>query len=419
MTGPAAPPAPPSWPPADGPAHEDRLRRGLREAADALPADDLAYGFVVGPDGGGPGGPSRRVVRRPGFGPGHRRRAPVADRRAVALAAAAALVAGALGFAARWATEPSPDGGEAGEPATPEDGTLGRIGDGITRDPSGDGTNLGALQNVTGRAVVVGRSLLTSNAEGQTIGRRSLAPLESVVAIASDTEGGWVACGPDRPAPVWYPANAVPVELDRPVACEADALSVTRTLDGPALVYEEPHTGDGGRLGTRLLDADRPAVGDAGLGIAGLATDGWGAWSASWDEVVAETPDGLRMYTLDGEEREVGIEVDGDMATLRAAMAFTPSPEDATFSPAVAAVVAAPGATEVRPAAEVVVWDLASGVVLWSDAVAAPAEDVALSFDGVTVAFAVPGESPVAVDLDTGERRTFGPLASNAPVLLP
>jgi hypothetical protein len=436
MTGPVAPPTSPSSP--DDAALADRLRRGLREAAADLPTGDAAYGYVLVPQdeegpahdrGRGPlgavgtgaaGHASPRIVRRAPFGrPGI---APMrARRQSVALVAAVAVLAGAVGFATRWATEPSSpgtsaDGADASAPGADgaggaDGGTAAPIGDALARDASGDEARLTPGMGTAGRARVVGHQLMTYTTDGTPLGGRSLAPLGQVVAITSDTEGGWVACDADHPAPVWFPANALPVALDVHVECVPDALAVARSDDGvPALVYVDRRSGEGRwRLAARALDADRPGDGDVDLGIEGLPAS-WAVWSASPDGVVAEGPDGIVLLGLDGAVVPDAIEPGGGTAALRVA-----TTSDWPFTRLVTTVAGV--VVHLDGSSEVVVWDAATGEERWSEAVAADGADVDLAYDGERVAFTGAGGVIEVVDLRSGERHTLDDAIG--PALLP
>jgi hypothetical protein len=423
-------------------ALEDRIRRGLHAAADALPEaplDPPASGGAQPPRAGRSA--TRRWVPR------------------AAAVAAIALGAGAL------LTFTSPDRNDDGDGADVHTATPGRAEQPQVeaRKPNG---------RVPGRAVLVNREgdgaseIRTYGPDGTPTGTVDLAPMSWVQAATSDLDGGWVATGhvprqdpppelpgdswndvaqhpdeaqaaldeaegataeetgdpattstihvdlgdverngevfypPTVPGVMWFPADGEPVALDPAMGplSMADSMQVVDSPEGPTLLYPTL-AGDEPRLRALVLetgeDRELPARAPTSPTL-GYVT----RWSATAGRVVLTTETGgLRLVDLaTGADLPVAaIDVSGasDVAISH----------DAT---SVAVIHDQDGAGS----SDVVVYDLATGAERFRETAAMGLEGAQLSYDGTTLAFGGHDQDGVdvtvtVVDLATGARHTL------------
>jgi hypothetical protein len=373
------------------PLLEQRLRRGLSAAADAVPPVELTRGGRAGR------GPSGR---------GPRRRWLV-----VAVGSAAAVVAGALVAA---------HGGDGG----PRDVVTETDTD--VAQPGQDTEVAPANGHVPGQAVVVGDELRTYGPDGAQTGAVSLAPLEDVQAVSSDLTGGWVGCGLTTPPAdsggqasdtsfgedpgtgatpsgedpgteraareasampgegtgagadslLWFPADGEPTPLtSTSTFCSADAVQVVDAPEGPTAIYDsfrpvDPEDPDQatGELHAVVLSTgeDRP------LGIDFEPGDAM--WAVSTGRLLVQDTGGVRLLDIaTGDELPLG-----DVTIDRSSSDLVLSP-DATSA---AWLTGDP----MQDATDLVVVDLATGAERYRETFPMSLEGAQLSYDGTTVA---------------------------------
>lgn len=377
---------------------ENRLRRGLHAAAEAVPpapVEPPAPGVVVLRRGAPP-------VRRWALG-------------LVATAAAGAAVVGAVAVAG-----PSGGGDDVRLEPTQE-----------TPAPPDAGEPILANGMVPGQAVIVGTELRTYGPDGSQTGTMSLAPLEDVQAASSDLAGGWVACGiitttpersssppdystttvpvtsdgavPDGSPPgafadplVWFPADGEPVVVESAAPlCMADAVRVVDSPEGPTAVY----------LGDFefTLHAVVLATGEDRIVNLPVDSTGFYRWSASTGRVVVNSDEtGPQLFDLTTGEVLPTVPIDIGGAS------------DVVLSPNGVSLAALTGDPAEGPS-NLVVYDLATGAELFRERVDMPLEGAQLSYDGTTVAVGNFYDGyddvvypPVAViDLASGARHTI------------
>jgi hypothetical protein len=370
---------------------EERIRRGLQAAGDALPDAALAPPPLPRP------GPPHR----PG---GHRRSRRIAGLAAVAVVAAATAVV---------ATVVTGDGDS--RPAVRS-----------SADTTAPPTTAPHVPRVTngrgpGRAVVLDTELRTYGPDGAQTGTVDLSRFTDVQSASSDLDGGWVVCGghtltpeeqeahlaaleeemggtlpPDISAPtfldelVWFPAGGEPVVLTDPgsTSCFASSVHVVDSPEGATLVYQRM----GGGIRLMGWDALVLATGEP-RDLPIPDTDELLGWSVTNDRFLTHGPDGFHLYDLaTGEELP--------MADIEAG-----NPSDVVLSGDGTSVAALTGSA-VGPS-EVAVWDTATGAERFREQLPLPTEGAELSFDGTTIAFgsAYEGNGPVTVvDLATRAR---------------
>lgn len=263
---------------------EDRLRRGLHAAADALPPP-----------------PADADARLPHERPPRRSRGPLHPRWAPgALAAAAAVVAVVATVAVVNRDRPDPSDVEAGQQPPPS-----RPAESPTADlPVIDAAANGA---VPGRAVMTGNQLHTFGPDGVPTGTAELSGIESVQAASSDLDGGWVACG-------YGPADRVAVD-DLEVRVE-EAQEQASQAEGAELTGEavSPESDRVGQLDVTMVPAP-----DGGSPPTSTAPTGGGEPTSTvpaWDtETAYQVPPGdawlpskpVMWYPAGGEPVELDI----------------------------------------------------------------------------------------------------------------
>ena len=235
---------------------EDRLRAGLRAAAEAVPPapDTLPT-------------PGEQVVRlRPSASTGtalfRRRRAVVALATAAALAAVAGTVVVLTGEDDQVGS-PADVAADSDQPTT-------------TTPPPHELRIVNGM--VPGQAVASDGKLTTYGPDGQPTGTIDLAPLGTLQTASSDLEGGWVVCG--GVAKTYEELN--PDDPDGTAAQEAEAALDDAQEDAGAPATTVPATVAQQRLaeleaGTALADAQE-AAGSAATtvpttGAGGVMTD--------------------------------------------------------------------------------------------------------------------------------------------------
>jgi hypothetical protein len=365
---------------------EDRLRRGLQAAADALPEASLAPSLP-----GGDGRPARRDDRA------NRPWMPLVAAVAVVAAATAAFVA---------VNQPDDSGNDSEvEVATPGEGAQAPH---EVRPANG---------RVPGQAVVVegadGTSdLNTYGPDGAPTGTVDLAPLEDVQVAGSDLQGGWVACGSIYGGPdtgegtprtdftdqiMWFPAGSEPVVLEtRPESfCIADSMQVVDAPEGPTVVYLAQPYDAGIALHAIVL-----ATGEQREVPLRVEATNDSRWAASTGLVVATVDDGpLQLFDL----------VSGD--SLPIAAIDVPRASDIVLSPDATSVALIVDPTGELEPAEVVVYDLATGAERFRETFQMNLEGAQLSYDGTTLAVGNwsddYGGTTTVIDLASGARHTI------------
>jgi hypothetical protein len=379
-------------------ALEDRLRRGLHAAADALP----------------PASPQPRRGR-----PRASRKRWVAG--GIATAAAVAAVVGAVVVGGRQGEQPSVEL----EATTPQEGTT---ADSPASPGSPDPVVAATNGMVPGQAVVVGNELRTYGPDGGQTGTLSLAPLDDVQAASSDLAGGWVACGmtsvaaadaaatsgtttttvpADEPVGgisdplIWYPADRAPIALEEasPV-CMASAVRVVDTPEGPTAVYSAF-----GSAGFSFRAVVLATGEDRELSIP-LDPTGFYASSASPGRIIVHSDEhGLQLFDLTTGE---------DLPVAAIDLASPGHVSDIALSPDAASLAVIVG--EVAGPSDLVVYDLATGAELYRETFPLLAtEGAELSYDGTKVAVGnyYDGHDDVVyppvtvIDLATGARHTI------------
>ena len=426
------------------PPLEDRLRRGLRAAAEVVPPPPETIPV-----------PGEQVVRvhpanlaaGSGAGSGRRRR-----RTAFVLATAAALAA-----LAGTAVVLTGDDGDADSPADvaadSSDPTTTTAPPHVERDVNG---------MVPGRAIAnidLG-GLRTFGPDGQPTGTVDLAPLETVSNAASDLAGGWVACGgvyktfeelnegltpeeldeleddigemrvrpegdvwddgPGSPttdgAPVaeatrevtggmadvlmWFPAEGEPVELDGNVpfpGCIEGAVQVVDSPDGPVVLRGGVSFGEtGGDMHPRLEGILLPTGERRELRVPALPGLPM-RWSLTTGKALTYIEGvGLQLFDLETTQEVPIADIDpGPISHVALA-----------YDGKTAAVLTGP----VRGPVDVVVYDLASGAELFRKSIDMSAEGDEVSYDGTTLAVGnfYADYGPVRViDVATGAEHTL------------
>jgi hypothetical protein len=392
-------------------ALEDRIRRGLRDAAAAIPPAD----------------PQPQPRHRPQ--PSGR---PRWTFRLAAGAAAMAAVVAAVVFVAGGDDEQT---GEV-EVGTPDEATPQQ------QEPP-------AIEHpVPGQAVVVGTELRTYDAAGAQTGTVDLAPLTDVQGISSDLTGGWVACGmSDRPpaAPSgdagsgqttttvpsggadpsgswndgeivleseerievpasesfrWFPADGEPVELPwGGLLCMADSVQVVDTPDGPTALYTSMSTGEmvGFGLGAVVLSTGEPR--EVAL-PAGVDPNGFYRWSATSNRIALYSVEsGLVVFDWTTGQTVATPAIDlGDASDIKLS-------HDGTS-------IAAITGDDIAGPSDLVVYDLNTGAERFRETFPTLSlEGAQLAYDGTVVAvgsfYDQPDYPPVTViDITTGARHT-------------
>jgi len=443
---------------------EDRVRRGLQAAADALPEVPLV------PPASGDGSPAARTSRR-------RRRLTGRPGPLAAAAAVLVAVAGAVAIA------------QTGGDDDPSDVRAASPGD------VGQGEQ--ANGQVPGRAVVVNPDDGTSTSELRTYGSHGaqtgtvdLAPLKSVQSASSDLDGGWVACGTtDEGAPVidnatveqlnerliqaqaeddraeiaqieeeiaelraqadegaqgtgrttttvpattttagpqapsddvmaatedeiwggwadqfmWFPAEGDPVVLATPTTpyCMGDAVQVVDAPEGPTLIYPTPGLAEAPAMHALVLTTGQDRVLNLPIDLPANTT-ATSAWSATSGRIADIGDDGeLRLFDLATGESLPVAAIDLSWA---GDIAVAPDANS------VAALI-----VPRRPSApvDVVVYDLATGDERFRAPLDGSLEMGQLSYDGATLAigdFDDPDRDSreiLVIDVATGDSHTI------------
>jgi hypothetical protein len=369
---------------------EDRIRRGLRGAADAVPDRSTV-----------PSMPTRPVDRR----------RPVVRPwpLAAALAAVAAVTVAVAAVVTTGDDDPAADdvrSASASETTTataappPTSTTV------VPRPTNGQSP---------GRVVVdpVASVLRTFDENGVETGQRSLAPLESLQSVVSDLDGGYVACGlvPGEPLSpeelaempgatpgrqdqiMWFPAEGEPQVVDRdrlPVTCMADSLQVVDSPQGAMVVLSPGFPPDTTWRGYVI------ATGEI-VPLAASTGPLPGHWAAATGTVITYVEGtGLTRHDL-----YTGA------AIPSAPIALEGSPSSMRLAPDGRSVAVLSG--PVMGPLSLDVYDLDSGEVLLHHPFDGSAEGDELSYDGTTVAYGnyYDDRMPVTViDVATGTTRT-------------
>lgn len=390
---------------------EDRLRRGLQAAGEALPA--AAHEPPVVGEGARPR-PSHRAAGRRGArsraGGGRRRpahRAPSGRGRwgatMAAVGVAAAAVVAVVGVVATRDGGDGTRGGPAVRSAPERQTTT------TTAPPHEPGPANG---DRPGEAVIRDDVLHAYDDQSRETGTVDLAPLDNIQAASSDLDGGWVVCGdlPVAPAEesglpagatsfrttlMWFPRDRDPVELQQTslTMCMADSVQVVDSPEGPTAVYDAFGGGapvpEGWHAVVLATGADRAL--DVAPG------GGFRRWAAATDRLAVHVDEtGLRLHDL-----ATGAEVPIAPIDIE-------SPSDLSLAPDGTSLAVITG--DVSGPTELVVHDLATGEERFRESMSMPAEGAQLSYDGERVAFGnwYEGNGPVTVvDLATGARHTI------------
>lgn len=375
---------------------EDRLRRGLQAAGEALPA---AAHEPPTPGGRRPARGPRHARssghQRPAGGPGRGRGRWGASLAAVGVAAAALVAVVAV-----VATRAGGDTDRGPSVRSARQGTTTTTAPHVPEPAGGDRPGAG---------VVVDDVVHTWDGQGRETGTIDLAPLTNVQAASSDLQGGWVACGnatvdpaetpdlppgatPTRTLLVWFPAGGEPVPLHdtQNATCMADSVQVVDAPEGPTAVYMSNGVRQGALFG---WDSVVLATGAVAPVAVTPPVDFW-RWSAATGRLAVHTDaTGLRLYDLAS-----GAEVPTAAIDVR-------SPSDVSLAPDAASVAVVTGG--VSGPTDVVVYDLATGQERFRETTSIPAEGAELSYDGRRLAFGnwYEGNGPATiVDLETGDR---------------
>jgi hypothetical protein len=350
---------------------EERVRRGLRAAADALPA--------------GPSDPDGLPAPRADELPAR----PRWVRPAVAAAVAGVAVLGGTvarngpaevampGRRAPGAESPATPAPAAGTTTAPTPPVLLAPGQVVGH---GDDVQVFDLQGNVTRTVPLGLTLSQ--------------------AAVPDLRGGFVVCGivgdtreTRNEQVVWLRADGERVVLAQgAMGCSADAISVSDSSQGPVAVFQPSFMKP--ELTVAVLDTRETRT----LTLPSPSGHGLGRFSVAAGRVLLVDAGGAHLF---------------DVATGAELSPPGWTPPEQTSDVALAAdgtSVAAISGSAGGPV-EVTVADLATGAVRFREAVAMPAEGAELAYDGATVAFGNwydhPGYPPVTVvELASGARRT-------------
>jgi hypothetical protein len=388
---------------------EERLRRGLQSAGDALP-----------PASHEPPTPSGR---------GGDRRARPSRRSRWVVGAAAMVMAGAL--ATVVVTVASSDGRDREPPAV-------RSAAETTEPPTTAEAHQVRPTNgmVPGQAVAFGNQLRIYGPDGAQTGSLDLSRFDDVQAASSDLDGGWVVCGSHRrsaaelaaerreieeevarvppeeraraeaetgrqlsdlePSPVleelvWYPDGGEPEVLVESPMCAASSIHVIDSAEGPMLVYETM----GGLEALLEWRAIVLATGEErDVPIAG--TNELLRWSVTSDRFLTHGPDGFHLYDLATGDPVPMAPIDVD------------SPSDIVLSGDGSSVAVITG--DADGPSDVTVYDVASGAQRYTEHLSMATEGAQLSYDGTTLAFGNYYEDygpATVVDLASGARHTI------------
>ena len=378
---------------------EQRLRRGLQAAADALP-------------------PAEPADRRPSLdGPrvARRRRRRLLEVT-IGVAAAAAVLVGVvvvrqLDDGSEVETRPADTSSSTPSTAAPPTTAPGSATTTTTATPTTPAGPVGA-----GEAVIVGNEVRTYGPDGSTNGSRSLEPATNIRAASADGRGGWVVCGgttgegESTDQLIWFPA----VETDRyeilpaqAPACGPRAVRVVDSADGPVAVYQSGHAGpvdspdDYAANSLRAIVLSTGTDRDTGLGH-GTALDN--RWSAAAGRVVLyDESSGVGIYDLATGESLATAPTAIDLFRSNAVQL-------APDGRSVAAIVGGNMAEEVN----LVVWDLDTGAVLFQTSLdvqtAVQLEAVQLAYDGTNVAWGYSSDAHpwlTVADVATGMGHTI------------
>ena len=367
---------------------EERIYHGLRRSADALPERSVPAPRLPAP--------ADRARPRP----------PAASPRRWPLAAAALTAAAAVAVAVAVTVTGGDGGGSADgvRAAAPVETTTSTATTIVPRPTNG----LSPGRVVVEPATAVVRTFDEAGAE---TGQVSLAPLESVQAVVSDLDGGYVACGlvPGDPIPPevlaehpeaipgwkdelrWFPADGPSQVIepeDLPVTCMSDSLQVVDSPQGAMVVLAPGFPPDTTWRGYVVATGEIVPLAPSTGGFPGH-------WAAATGRVAAYVEGvGLAQYDLmTGEQLTPPMALPGDPSAIRLA------PDGSSV-----AVLTGP----VMGPLSLDVYDLTTGEVTFHESIDMSAEGDELSYDGTTVAIGSYYDPPVTViDLATATRRTI------------
>jgi hypothetical protein len=349
-------------------ALEDRMRRGLRAAADALPAGPADPDGLPAPRAEQPASPPRWV------------------RPAAAAAVASLTVLGGTLLLRGQAEVAMPGAGAAdpGATAAPTPATN------PARPP---------VLLAPGQVVGHGDDVQVFDPQGNLTRTVPLGLTRSGGAVP-DLRGGFVTCGTTGDTKetrqeqiVWLKADGQRAVLAAHVfGCPADGIGVYDSAEGPVVVFE-----------TNLVNQDLTmAVLGSGqtrtLPVPSLGANHQARWSVADGKLLRLGPDGPQLFDL-----ATGAELP------RPGWSPPAGGSDVVLAPDARSVATISGGA--FGPVTVTVADLATGAVRFQESVAMPAEGAELAYDGATVAFGnwydQPGYPPVTVvDLASGARHT-------------
>jgi hypothetical protein len=377
---------------------EQRLRRGLQAAADALP-------------------PAEPSGRRPSVdGPrGARRRRRRLFEVTIGVAAAAAVLVGVvvvrqLDDGSEVETRPADTSTSTPSTAAPPTTAPGSATTTTTATPTTPFGPVGA-----GEAVIVGNEVRFYGPDGSPTGSRSLEPATNIRAASADGRGGWVVCGgttgegESTDQLIWFPA----VETDpyqilpaRSPVCDPGGVQVVDSSEGPVAVYQSGHSGpvdspdDYASDSLRAIVVATGADRDTGIGHDTALTNLWTAgagWVVLWDEQPT-----VGVYDLATGER---LATAPQAINLFRSNAVRLAPDGLSL----AAIIGGNMAEDVF----LVVWELDTGAELFAQPLDIPTgaemEGIQLAYDGTNVAYGNSSDaypSIVVVDVATGTSHT-------------
>lgn len=357
---------------------EERLRAGLRSAADALPE---------------PGAQNLRMADSTELRPRWR-------RPALATAAVVVAVAGVVAVVARDDSAPEPTEGDV------------RVAEASTTTTAATTPSTTVAPRKTngmtpGVAVITGGELRTFNPDGTPQGGPiDLAPMTLVQAAASDLEGGWVVCGSDAEIQdhlIWYPADGDPVELAASFGCMSESVRVVDSAEGPMVLVSAhrqlSHAGEGGAPPPPFLHGVVLATGESRtLPVSLPPGEGAFRWAATTDRALVHR-EGGRFHLFD---MATGAEL--PMADVDFGL-----PSHIALAPDGASAAVLVGDAFYGPV-DLIVFDLATGAERLRRSFPMPAEGDEMSYDDTRVAvgnFYADRVPVTVIDLTTGAEHTI------------